>query len=419
VSTFVVLSLSIFASAQTQTSRYIYDDDGRLRAVIAPSGEAAVYDYDAAGNFTAIRRLAADALELLTFAPRSGVPGIQVVFQGVGFGAGVSAVTFTGGVAGTIVEFTNNTITAIVPEGTVTGPITITTIRGTVMTAVPFVLEGVIVNPIEVSVIDGESVQFNANVIVPGDDHGVIWTVNGVEGGSDILGRIDETGLYTGPLDVPATFNVTVRATSTAFPTLEGTATVHVRSLSDFRYTITPGVSIAKGGAFATPFVFGPGVSVGKGPAFTVASVFTPGVSIGKGASFINQSVLSRGIAIGKNANFANGGAFSAGVMLTKGPIISAISPPGITQGSTVTITLNGLNFSGANDVRLLNLDGSDPFGVTASNIIVNGNGTSLTVTLSTQTFTSVGRKIVVVTTPTAHSLRTDVNVNTIQITPP
>jgi len=415
----VLLSFCVFATAQTQTSRYIYDDDGRLRAVIAPNGEAAVYDYDAAGNFTAIRRLAADALELLTFVPRSGPPGTQVIFHGVGFGAGVSTVTFGGGVTGQLVGFTNDTITAIVPEGAVTGLVEIITARGTVTTAVPFVVQGVIVNPKEVSVIDGESVQFNATVIVPGDDQSVSWSVNGVEGGSDILGRVDETGLYTAPPDPPASFNVTVRAVSVAFPALEGTAIVHVRSVSDFRFTISPGVSIGKGEPFTTPFVFAPGVSIGKGEAFATGFIFSPGLSVGKGDPFTNGALFSRGVAVGKGPNISNTGAFSSGVTLTKGPIITAVSPATITQGTEITITISGLNLNNTNDVQLVDLSGFVIAGVTASNINVNANGASLTAKLSISAFTSVGRKIVVLTTPTAHSLRSDVNVNTIQITPP
>jgi hypothetical protein len=105
--------------------------------------------------------------------------------------------------------------------------------------------------------------------------------------------------------------------------------------------------------------------------------------------------------------------------MLTNGPVISTVSPAGITQGSNNTVTLNGTNFSGANSVQLFDLNGSADTTVTASNISVNGNGTTLTVTLSVQSFTSVGRKIIVVTTPTKHSVRIDLNINTIQIIAP
>jgi YD repeat-containing protein len=418
-SSLILFFCAVLAAAQEQTSRYIYDDDGRLRAVIAPNGEAAVYEYDSAGNFTANRRLTADSLELLTFTPRSGVPGTQVVFFGVGFGAGVSSVTFSGGAVATLVGFTNNTITAIVPDGAVTGPVTINTARGTLITATPFVLQGIVLNPREVSVLDGETVQFTATVIVPGEDQEVSWSVNGIEGGSEILGTISEAGLYTPPPDPPATFIATIKVTSLAFPVLTSTATVHVRSLSDFLFTVSPGISIGKGDDFTNASAFSQGISIGKGDRFTSASFFGQGVSIGKGDSFTNTSALSRGVSVSKGTGFANP-TFSPMVMLIKGPVISAVSPGTIQQGSDViTVTLSGSNFSGANSVRLFNLDGNETFGVTTSNINVSGNGTSLTFNLSFQALGQVGRRIIVVATPTAHSVRSDVIVNTIQITAP
>jgi len=80
--------------AQGGTATYVYDDKGRLHAVISVTGEIIVYEYDAAGNVTAIRPLAADGLELLSFSPREGMPGAQVSFYGVGFSSGVSGVSF-------------------------------------------------------------------------------------------------------------------------------------------------------------------------------------------------------------------------------------------------------------------------------------------------------------------------------------
>ena len=400
VSSLMLLCLSFCAAAQSQTSRYVYDDDGRLRAVIAPNGEAAVYEYDSAGNFTAIRRLSANDLELLAFSPTSGVPGTQVIFYGVGFGSGVSTVTFTGGAVGTLVGFTNNTITAIVPAGAVTGPITINTTRGTLTTASPFTVQGIVINPTEASVPGGVSVQFNATVIAPGGDQEISWRVNGIEGGNDALGRISDTGLYTAPAEPSQNFDVTVQAVSPASPDLVGTAIVHIRSTSDFSFILSPGISIGKGEAFAGAFIPSQGVSVGKGSAFVGAFVLSQGVSIGKGRDFANLDL------------------FSPGVAVTKGPLISAVSPGSIAAGGNSTVTLTGSNFGGANGVRLFNEDGSETFGVTLSNITVNGNGTILTVNLSVQPGASVGRKIIVVTTPNAHSVTSDINVNTIQITP-
>jgi hypothetical protein len=105
--------------------------------------------------------------------------------------------------------------------------------------------------------------------------------------------------------------------------------------------------------------------------------------------------------------------------MITNGPVISTVSPASIVQGSNSTVTINGSNFSGVNRVQLFNPDGTVVSDVTVSNINVNANGTALTVNLSLQSFTSLGRKIVVVTTPTRHSIRVDLIINTIQIIAP
>lgn len=400
--------------AQDQTSHYVYDDDGRLRAVIAPSGEAAVYEYDAAGNFTAIRRLGADALELLTFAPRSGVVGTRVVFYGVGFGAGVSSVTFGGGAVGTLVGFTSNTITALVPEGAITGPVTIATARGLLTTATPFVVQGIVISPKESTVLEGEDLQFTATVIVPGDNKDISWSANGVEGGNDAVGRITGTGLYTAPLDQSPDLSVSIEAVSLAFPEITGVATVRVRSLADFLFTLSPGVSVGKGSNSAFG-VFSPGVAIGKGNEF--ATVFSSRIAIGKGDNFTDA--FSPGVSLGKGERFIYGAAISEGVSATKGPVVTAISPATVAQGTNVNMTISGANFGGANSVMVLNPDGNEAFGITTSNINVSADGSSLTVLLSVTTSASVGRKVAVVRSPTAHSVFSDVNMNAIQITAP
>ena len=93
------LGLSFALAQQTGTTRYVYDNNGRLRAVLAPNGEAALYDYDPAGNVTAIRRLAATACETLEFTPQQGTSGALVTIYGVGLGGQVRGVSFNGVVA--------------------------------------------------------------------------------------------------------------------------------------------------------------------------------------------------------------------------------------------------------------------------------------------------------------------------------
>src|SRR5262245_12658874 len=85
-----------YAYTQGGETRSVYDDNGRLRGVIAPNGEANVYEYDLAGNITAIRRNTANTLEAIGFSPREGAPGTRVTIVGTGFGNGVNVVAFNG-----------------------------------------------------------------------------------------------------------------------------------------------------------------------------------------------------------------------------------------------------------------------------------------------------------------------------------
>src|SRR5437667_11388760 len=126
--------ISSTPAQQGGTTSYVYDDNGRLHAVISPSGEAVVYEYDAAGNITSIRRLASDALAIFSFSPHEGMPGDQVTFVGVGFGAGVTEVSFNGASA-PIVSVTPSRVIATVPQAATTGLVTITTPHGSVNTA--------------------------------------------------------------------------------------------------------------------------------------------------------------------------------------------------------------------------------------------------------------------------------------------
>ena len=126
---FCVMAL---AQQTSSTTRYIYDANGRLRAVVTPTGEAAVYDYDPAGNITAIRRLAADALELIGFSPQVGSPLDRVTIYGVGIDNGLTSVSFNG-VPARVLSSSPVGIVVEVPTNATTGPITIVTARGSVI----------------------------------------------------------------------------------------------------------------------------------------------------------------------------------------------------------------------------------------------------------------------------------------------
>src|SRR5438874_7678903 len=196
----IVCAITIVSVCAQQggTTSYVYDDNGRLHAVISPSGEAVVYEYDAAGNITSIRRLASDALAIFSFSPHEGMPGDQVTIVGIGFGSGVTAVSFNGASAA-IVSVTASRLIVTVPGAATTGLITVTTARGSVSTATPFTIAGVRISPAAASVRFGDSIQFTAQVFPSTLDQSVTWSVNGSAGGNATVGTISTAGVYTAP----------------------------------------------------------------------------------------------------------------------------------------------------------------------------------------------------------------------------
>lgn len=137
ISAFFVCSGSM--TAQTVTN--IYDALGRVIGVVSPSGDAAVYTYDATGNITSISTYHKTQLLIMTVTPDSGAVHSTVTVCGTGFSATASqdAVKFNG-TAAKVASATANSITTEVPSGATTGPITVTTPAGTVVSKNPFVI---------------------------------------------------------------------------------------------------------------------------------------------------------------------------------------------------------------------------------------------------------------------------------------
>lgn len=89
---------------------YIYDDAGRLQAVIDPASDTAVYAYDAVGNLTGITRQPSPTLAVLQFTPSSSPIGTTVTIYGTGFSATP---------ASNIVKFNGTTATVLTASTTV------------------------------------------------------------------------------------------------------------------------------------------------------------------------------------------------------------------------------------------------------------------------------------------------------------
>jgi len=121
---------------------YVYDRLGRLAAVIANDGNAAIYTYDAVGNLLRIGRQGPSAVSVIDFSPGSGTVGSQVTIYGVGFSSmpGNNTVGFNGTPA-TVTAATPTQITTTVPAGATTGMITVTTSGGSGTSTMPFTVQ--------------------------------------------------------------------------------------------------------------------------------------------------------------------------------------------------------------------------------------------------------------------------------------
>jgi YD repeat-containing protein len=342
---------------QGGTTFYVYDANGRVHVVVSPTGDAAIYNYDPAGNITSIQRTTPDTLALYGLTPTAGGPGTPISFFGSGFSAGVSSVSFNGAAA-PILSVNANSIVATVPANATTGPVTIVTAKGT-LTSAPFtVLAGVLVQPSSTIVLINQTFQFSVFDTVAGDT-GVTWGVNGIAGGSATVGTITSGGLYTAPGAAMA--NVTIQATSILQPSAFGQAQVRVRDPNN------------------------------------LGTVFSQGVSI------------SRGLPI---TEYAPGQAVS----VTTGPVVSAFNPSTLTRGTTTTVTITGVNLGGASDVWFFNTNGTQDTSISIAGISVSADGTSLTVAITVPSGDSAGSRVVEIATPVGASSRQASSLNTIQI---
>jgi YD repeat-containing protein len=113
--------MGLRASAQSAV-QYVYDELGRLVAVIDTSGASAVYSYDAVGNLLSIVRRGSSDVSIIEFTPNSGPVGTLVTIYGTGFSATPNQNTLTfNGSSATVLSATATRLTATVPAGATTG----------------------------------------------------------------------------------------------------------------------------------------------------------------------------------------------------------------------------------------------------------------------------------------------------------
>jgi len=425
----IVFTASLLSAGAQQGGRttYVYDDNGRLHAVISPSGDAVVYEYDPAGNITAIRRLAADLLSIISFSPHEGLPGDPVTFIGTGFGGGVTDVSFNGASAA-IVSVTNSKVIANVPADATTGLVTITTPTGSVTTTTPFTIAGLRITPAAAAIKFGETVQFTAEVLPSTLDQSVIWSVEGIIGGNSSIGTISASGLYTAPNTRFSALKI--RATSVADNARFAEANVRVSDPNDVQSVIAASVSVQLGVNFRTS-ALAPPLAVQYGDSATLQSALAKPVAVQYGFSDRKSALASavavqygdsadRRAALGRSVGvqygtFAGATALTA-VSATAGPYIQDIAPGTLTRGTSTSVTINGVGLTGTTALRFITAAGSIDTSITASSISVNAEGTSLTVMITVGASSALGNRIVVIATPNGDSIIVDLGNNLINV---
>lgn len=319
ISLILLLAVSMSQAAEI---RYVYDDLGRLIAVVDEQGGVAIYEYDAVGNILAIRRPDTTGPVVITFVnPNQGPVGAQVEIFGVGFSDVPTQNTIDfNGVNATVLAASTTTLTTEVPTGATTGLITVTTPLGSAASPEAFtVFSEITVSPSDAIMVIRASRQFTATLTtVPNLQ--VTWSVNGILGGDATVGTITAEGIYTAPATVPVPPTVPIRATSVPFSTVFGEATVTiVGEATDFAEA-------------AVSVRFGP-PQLGTLDAAPVSVLSGPPPS-----GTINSSAVS----------------------VANSPVITSVTPDNSAQGTIFTITLAGVNFTGATSLVFSRLGSGD-----------------------------------------------------------
>ena len=410
--TFGVLAVVGVPSARAQQTCYGYDETGQLVAAVNAQGQTIIYDYDTVGNPVDVRRNDATTAVAITFvSPVSAVGGQPITLLGTGFSddPGQDAVTI-GGVPATVTAANSCSLAVTVPPSATAGPgsIHVATPSGSATYTGSFSLGvGLIVSPSAGEAIVNQTIGFFATVTGTTDQR-VTWAVDGIVGGDPTHGTITPTGLYTAPAAVPAAVAVAIQATSVGFPSVTGQANVAVVAVGNrcaqtavsVQLGAPPPLSVV---ALPVSVQFGP-LSPGGANALPVSVQFDaapPPISVVALPVSVQFGPLSSGGANALPVSVAFGALPSTlvqalPVSVANAAVISMIAPSSGGRGTSFGITLTGANFNGATGLAFV-VNGDPDLHITATNLVVSGNGTQLTANVSVDASATVGTHIVVV----------------------
>lgn len=349
---------AVFAQ-QPNTVQHVYDDGNKLIESILPNGQHIYYEYDQAGNLIRIRRTASTTVKIISFTPDEGAVGTKVTLLGDGFSAtsNQNTVTFNG-VQATVLEATPTRLQVSVPTGATSGPISVTTPNGSALTQDSFrVVTGVVITPSFFRMLPGEQFKFRASVEPADVIQDVVWSVNGVRGGSPTYGLITTDGIYSAPTSIPAEA-IRIRATSAPHATVFGEAEValdtelayHVDSLS-VQFGPTPEEIAAQ----QLSVNFGPDPFEEKSPPVT---------------AFFGQSPFTE-FAPPVTAFFAPQPTIT-GFSPMYGPVGTAVVLTGTNLTGVTNVTVNGVQATGSYNSTGTQLTFLVPTGATSGPIVVS-----------------------------------------------
>ncbi len=137
-----VLLLLLFAWAvPADAITYIYDELGRLVGVVDPTGNTAVFNYDAVGNILAVQNYPSSTVSIIEFTPNSAIVNATVTLSGTGYSTTPSQNTVKfNGLTATVTSSTATSIVTKVPVGATIGPIQVTAPGGSATSATNFVV---------------------------------------------------------------------------------------------------------------------------------------------------------------------------------------------------------------------------------------------------------------------------------------
>jgi hypothetical protein len=208
---------------------------------------------------------------------------------------------------------------------------------------------GVTVSPATANLALGQSRPFSATVTGTSNT-GVTWSVNGVTGGSAVLGTITSGGVYKAPMAMPASPTVVIRAVSSAAPSVYGQATVTLGAAPNLTVVVTPAsAAVQLGGSqpFAATVTGGDGSAVTwsvngiPGGSATVGTISLAGLYSAPTTLPASPNVTVRATAVANPAAFAD-----ATVTLTSPPPVTVTVNPatatvqvGASQAFAATVT--------------------------------------------------------------------------------